>query len=1149
MVSRLYAESNRMNVGGLSFTYGLETDDTVGSSYVFNAHDASWITFARGLFGACQNMYRNRESAGCFDSANFLAKVKTWQATRPERVWVADAQRKYLRPYEDNGTVTYIPMLCGRKTHQRAQVKTYNAYYYASKYVSSFCTSQNIMVRGNTPTTWQGVAPQNKATLSMYINCYIVVASTSYNVVAKTKAARGQSYVMDFSSIGSMGETELYFCTAPMITELSGLAHLYFKQNNFAMGTNLQRLEIGSSVSGYTNPNLENLTIGNNKMLEYLDVRNCPNATGALDLSGCVSLSEIYLENTSFTGITFATGGLLSIAHLPSPTSLTLRELIYVTDLTLGSANALATLRVEDCDFANTAELTIGNTTTAHSTKDITLNLVESSPNLSRTRLIGIDWILQNENVLNRIYNMAGISDSSYDIAQSVLTGDVYVPTMRSGLYDKYMAVWQYLTITYSTMVAQYLATFVNDDGSAIIDRNGNAYTQWVDSGSSPYNPITMGYTISIYNSGNPSTSSYDASDHDEEYYFNTENGAIYLSDGTDWNFVVTSDVLIPSKASTAQYVYTFTGWDDLSAMSTARTITAQYSSTTRTYTVTWWKNPSTSLEIQTGVLYGAEVNYSGDIPQDTTQESTYTYKLFKGWDKSTGFITGDTNVYAVWDEASGFPSTSVEMSDMTPVQIYGIGQAGKQADYFEDLDYVDIKLGHDFDFSNVQSCEIGKDKMLTGIPRDTFVSGGYYFDGEHTYTTDIKLFDENSPAFTMVVDFQFSDVTSNSTLVSGDDGNTWVFRIYHNGTNVVLRWGDQSVNIGYGQYRDIVVVRHPQGSKRLFVYAAGNVASDRYGDSVVRTPLLSNTLPQTTKGLTFGGVEYPVGYRDYAKGHVHWCKIWYEDIGEENAYALASWPRETIRLEYWGAEKFYYYGTSTKSKLSFICNSQLGGLRGRGYYMNSSNTNVGGWNESKMRTFCNGRVFNALPTEWQAMIKAVEILTTHGNQSTAITQAEDKIYLPSYYEVGGSGTGYNDEHGATATRIPWLTSNPRRIKFRGRTRKYASDSEITIYTQAQEPAALLQTDITPGSIWINTSNNSIGYIFVEKDELDEYGFTASIAADPEYALGGWMIANSWWSRSPYVSNTTSFGNVGNGGGLYDYTASNTIGVVFGFSI
>ena len=218
-----------MNVGGLSFTYGLETDDIVNSGYVFNAHDASWITFCRGVFPACQTMYRNRESAGCFNTANFLAKLKAYQDTRPERIWVADTQRKYLRPYEDNGTETYIPMLAGRKTHQREQVKTYNAYYYASKYVSDFCTSQNIMVRGNTPTVWQGVRPQNVAIMRMYIDCYVVITSTSNNVVAKTRGKRGVSYTMDFTTVGQMNETELYFCSAPMIQELSGLAALYFK--------------------------------------------------------------------------------------------------------------------------------------------------------------------------------------------------------------------------------------------------------------------------------------------------------------------------------------------------------------------------------------------------------------------------------------------------------------------------------------------------------------------------------------------------------------------------------------------------------------------------------------------------------------------------------------------------------------------------------------------------------------------------------------------------------------------------------------------------------------------------------------------------------------------------------------------------------
>jgi hypothetical protein len=310
-----------------------------------------------------------------------------------------------------------------------------------------------------------------------------------------------------------------------MITELSGLAHLYFKQNNFAMGTNIQRLEIGSSVEGYENPNLQGLTIGNNRMLEYLDVSNCPNATGALDLSGCVSLSEVYLENTGFTGITFATGGLLKTAKLNAPTSLTIRDLIYLEDLTINSTNNITTLRVENCEFINSAELTIGNTTKTQYEKDIVLNLIDSSPNLSRVRLVGVDWIIGTTDVLNRLLNMMGIDDDSYDISQSVLTGQVYTPSMRSGYLTRYNTTWEYLTITYDYMITQYLVSFVNADNTAILDRNGNAYTQWVDAGDSIYDPITMGYTITISGNGSPTDNEYSATSYDGDYYLDITNG------------------------------------------------------------------------------------------------------------------------------------------------------------------------------------------------------------------------------------------------------------------------------------------------------------------------------------------------------------------------------------------------------------------------------------------------------------------------------------------------------------------------------------------------------------------------------------------------------------------------------------------------
>ena len=217
---------------------------------------------------------------------------------------------------------------------------------------------------------------------------------------------------------------------------------------------------------------------------------------------------------------------------------------------------------------------------------------------------------------------------------------------------------------------------------------------------------------------------------------------------------------------------------------------------------------------------------------------------------------------------------------------------------------------------------------------------------------------------------------------------------------------------------------------------------------------------------------------------------------------------------------------------------------------MNSSNTNAGGWNSSKMRTFCNGRVFDALPIEWQAMIKAVEIRATSGSQSTSIIASEDKVYLISYREVGSGSTaaGYIDEVGTSIDPVSWFTNNQQRIKFRGKIRKYAGDSTATIYSCAQEPAALYQTDIEPGTIWINTSNSSVGYIFLSQDELDHYGITPSIAADPTYALGGWQTASYWWGRSPNLGSSTAFMYVYSHGSPGNYSASNVIGVVPCFS-
>ena len=84
-----------------------------------------------------------------------------------------------------------------------------------------------------------------------------------------------------------------------------------------------------------------------------------------------------------------------------------------------------------------------------------------------------------------------------------------------------------------------------------------------------------------------------------------------------------------PTKAATAQYTYTFKGWDKTIVAATANaTYTATYTSTVRSYTIRFL-NGSTVLQTNT-LQYGATPSYTGSNP---TKASTAQYSYtFNGW-------------------------------------------------------------------------------------------------------------------------------------------------------------------------------------------------------------------------------------------------------------------------------------------------------------------------------------------------------------------------------------------------------------------------------------------------------------------------------------------------------------------------------------
>lgn len=105
---------------------------------------------------------------------------------------------------------------------------------------------------------------------------------------------------------------------------------------------------------------------------------------------------------------------------------------------------------------------------------------------LKTVSITGIDWNLENTDLLKKLAKLGGIDENGITIDQSVLTGTIHIPVMRQQEYKDFVGtddepgIWTNLTITYDSMIAQFKVSFLNDDSNkTVLD------IQYVDKGSS----------------------------------------------------------------------------------------------------------------------------------------------------------------------------------------------------------------------------------------------------------------------------------------------------------------------------------------------------------------------------------------------------------------------------------------------------------------------------------------------------------------------------------------------------------------------------------------------------------------------------------------------------------------------------------------
>lgn len=102
-----------------------------------------------------------------------------------------------------------------------------------------------------------------------------------------------------------------------------------------------------------------------------------------------------------------------------------------------------------------------------------------------------------------------------------------------------------------------------------------------------------------------------------------------------------------PAKDPTAQYEYSFAGWDpEITSVTAAKTYTAVFDSTLRAYKVTF--KVDGEVVQSKSVFYGSKPSYTGDEPSRAKSEN-YTYE-FAGWTPEIKSVTGAQTYTAVFD-------------------------------------------------------------------------------------------------------------------------------------------------------------------------------------------------------------------------------------------------------------------------------------------------------------------------------------------------------------------------------------------------------------------------------------------------------------------------------------------------------------------
>ena len=257
----------------------------------------------------------------------------------------------------------------------------------------------------------------------------------------------------------------------------------------------------------------------------------------------------------------------------------------------------------------------------------------------------------------------------AYDGAEPTRAADAQYSYVFAGWSPEVVVATEDITYTavFNSVPHKYTVTWKNGDSVLETDENVEYGTTPTYDGVEPtkaadaqYSYVFAGWTPEVVAANGNVTYTAVFTSVLNKYTVTWKNGDTTLE--TDENVTYGStpsyDGATPTKATTAQYTYTFSGWaPQISSVTGSVTYQAQFTETLRTYTITFYSEDGLTVLDTVTVEYGSNATYSKSTPiKNATAGHTY---VFEKWVTAQGGsvaddltnVIGDRSVYASFKE------------------------------------------------------------------------------------------------------------------------------------------------------------------------------------------------------------------------------------------------------------------------------------------------------------------------------------------------------------------------------------------------------------------------------------------------------------------------------------------------------------------